>query len=84
MESSPPRVMDEILRFARAVERSPIRLDKGRLCFLVSDDEWYQLVWYQNSLCLTQPSNNPNGVTFIFILGIEVVKRSALSAKETS
>ena len=72
-------MLDEILRFARVVEKTPIRLDKQRLCFLVADDEWDALVSYQNTIRYTNLSDNPTGMVSMSVLGIEIVKRTAIA-----
>jgi hypothetical protein len=76
---NPPRVLDEILRFASVVEKAPIRLDKQRLCFLVADGEWDELVSYQNTIHYTHFSDNPTGMVSMSVMNIEIVKRSAIA-----
>lgn len=79
MANNPPRALDEILRFARIIETALIRVDRQRICFLVADDEWDQLVSYQNSIRYTQESDNPAGMVSMTVLNVEVVKRSAIA-----
>jgi len=76
---NPPRVLDQVLRFARIFETYHIKVDKERFCFLVSDGEWDELVSYQNRIRYTQESDNPAGMASMTVLNVEIVKRSAIA-----
>ena len=79
---NPPRVLDQVLRIGRLVNTIAgmhgARLDKERLCYLVTDKEWQQLVDYQLSINYTTGADNPDGMESMSILGVEIVKRSAI------
>jgi hypothetical protein len=77
--NNPPLVLDMVLRHARALERAQPPMDKQRMCFLVTDAEWDQLVNYQNDIRYTDGSDNPDGMVSMSVLGMDIVKRSAIT-----
>jgi hypothetical protein len=69
-----PRIVQKLLEAAHKL--SSVNLDKECLCYLVSDEEWLQIIAYSDRFMRREDA--PIGVNTMHFCGIEVIKRSAL------
>lgn len=74
--SAQPRVVGKLLEAAQKLDRAD--LDKERLCYLVSDEEWLELTEYIKRFEYREYLPDEKVVTMRFC-GIEVIKRSAVN-----
>lgn len=75
---SQPRIVGNLLETAHKLDKAD--LDKERLCYLVSDTEWLELVGYVEQFEYREYLREEKVVTLHFC-GIEVIKRSAVNQK---
>lgn len=73
--SAQPRVVGKLLEAAHKLAKAD--LDKERLCYLVSDGEWQELVHYIERFEYRQYLREEK-VKSMHFCGIEVIKRSAV------
>ena len=73
-----PRIVGKLLEADQKLDRAD--LDKERLCYLVSDEEWLELVGYIERFEYREYLREEKVVTMRFC-GLEVIKRSAVQLK---
>jgi hypothetical protein len=77
--SEPPRIAGNLLKVSQGLDRA--MCDKERLCYLVSDTEWTDLVMYISQFEYREYLYDERVVTMTFA-GIEVIKRSSVLKAE--
>lgn len=74
--SAQPHVVGKLLEAAHKLDKAD--LDKERLCYLVSDEEWRELTEYIGRFEYREYLSEEKVVSMRFC-GIEVIKRSAVN-----
>lgn len=72
------RIVTKVMEAAYKLDK--VDCDKERICYLVTDEEWNQLVAYAQQFSFQECSMPGGNIATMQFAGIEVIKRSAVSA----
>jgi hypothetical protein len=72
------RIVTKVMEVAYKLDK--VDCDKERICYLVTDEEWDQLVRYAGQFSFQDCSVPGSSLSTMRFAGIEIIKRSADSA----